>query len=76
MPDQPRLLDELPETRVIYTLVRDGELVVVENVPARIDPATGEQFFAPSTVEQLQTIIWSERRPKRIIRTPVYEFAG
>ena len=64
------------ETRVTYTLIREDELIVIENVPARVDPETGEHFFAPATVTQLQSIVWSRRRPKRIIQAPVYEFAG
>lgn len=64
------------ESRVIYTLIQDDELIVIENVPARIDPETGDQFFSPSTVEKLQAIVWSKRTPKRFIQTPVYEFAG
>jgi hypothetical protein len=66
----------LSEVSVTYTLIRDDELIVVENVPAHVDPETGEQFFTPATVEQLQTIIWSRRHPKRILQTPVYEFAA
>ena len=64
------------ETLVLYTLIRDSELIIVENVPARVDPETGEQFFSPQTVERLQSIIWNRQRPTRIIQTPVYEFAG
>ena len=67
---------EHSETLVLYTLIQDGELIVVENVPARIDPETGEQFFSPQTVERLQSIVWDRRRPARIIQTPVYEFAS
>jgi len=64
------------ETHVIYTLIRDGELIVIENVPARVDPDTGEQFFSPLTVARLQSIVWSNHHPTRVIQTPVYEFAG
>lgn len=66
----------LNETHVIYTLIRDGELIVIENVPARVDPDTGEQFFSPLTVERLQSIVWNRQHPTRVIQTPVYEFAG
>ena len=64
------------ETLVLYTLIHDGELIVIENVPARVDSETGEQFFPPQTVERLQSIVWNRRRPARIMQTPVYEFAG
>ena len=64
------------ETLILYTLIRDSELIIVENVPARVDPETGEQFFSPQTVERLQSIVWNRRRPTRVIQTPVYECAG
>jgi hypothetical protein len=48
---------------------------IIENVPARVDLETGEQFFSPQTVERLQYIIWEDRQPVRVIQTPVFEFA-
>lgn len=47
----------LIEQIVTYTLEVDGRLFVIENVPARVDAETGEQFFAPETVDRLQEII-------------------
>ena len=62
-------------TTVTYTLEHDGRLVVVEHVPARVCDETGEQFFAPETVERLQALINGEKQPSRVIETPVYEYA-
>jgi YgiT-type zinc finger domain-containing protein len=62
-------------TTVIYTLEHGGKLVVVEHVPARVCVETGEQFFAPETVEHLQSLIEGENTPARVIETPVYEYA-
>ena len=45
------------EKQVTYTLELNGEFFLVENVPARVDTKTGEQFFSPSTLEHLQQII-------------------
>lgn len=67
--------EKLVEQRVTYTLVKDGQLFVVENVPARVDEETGEQYFSPQTVERLQRILREKRQPARFIQTPVYEFA-
>lgn len=64
------------EKKVTYTLEKDGKLFVIENVPARICVETGEQLFAPGTVERLQQTIWQQKKPKRIIEAPVYEFAA
>ncbi|HYG65094.1 MAG TPA: hypothetical protein VEL74_21105 [Thermoanaerobaculia bacterium] len=66
--------DRLVEQRVTYTLEHEGKLYVVENVPARVDEETGEQFFAPSTVERLQQVILGEQRPDRVVETPVYKY--
>ena len=65
----------LVEKRVTYTLLKDGQFFIVENVPARIDAHTGEQFFSPQTVEHLQQIILMHGKPVRTIETPVFEFA-
>ncbi len=64
------------ERRVTYTLELDGRFVVVENVPARVNLDTGEQFFAPQTVERLQRMIRGGEPPIRVLETPVYQFAG
>ena len=64
------------ERQVTYTLEMDGRFYVVEHVPARVCVETGEQLFAPETVERLQQIVRGELQPKRTIETPVYEFAA
>ena len=66
--------ERLVESRVTYTLEREGRLYVVTNVPARVDEETGEQFFAPATVERLHQTILGQKEPDRIIEAPVYEF--
>ena len=66
--------ERLTERRVTYTLAWEEQVYIVENVPARVDEETGEQYFAPSTVERLQKTISSGKKPNRIIETPVYEY--
>ncbi len=43
--------EKLVERRVSYTLEHEGKFYIVENVPARVNKETGEQFFSPATVE-------------------------
>ena len=66
--------DKLVNQRVTYTLQKNGQFYIVENVPARVDLETGEQFFSPETVEQLHQIILGQNKPVRTIQTPVYSF--
>jgi hypothetical protein len=51
------------EKQVTYTLELDGRVFSIENVHARIDEETGEQFFSPLTVEHLQQIILNGQEP-------------
>jgi YgiT-type zinc finger domain-containing protein len=62
------------EQHVTYAIEMDGKFYIVEHVPARVCLETGEQFFAPETVEKLQKIILEQKMPVKVIETPVYEF--
>jgi YgiT-type zinc finger domain-containing protein len=64
------------EQKVTYTLAVGDKFIIIENVPARVCLETGEQFFSPETVERLQQTIWEQRKPSRVIETPVFEFAA
>ena len=62
------------EQEVAYTLEVHGRFIIVERVPARVSLQTGERFFSPDTVGQLQTIVWEKKAPSRVIETLVFEF--
>ena len=70
-----KLQETMMEQKVTYTLEINGKFIIIENVPARVCLETGERFFSPETVEQLQKMIWEDRKPIRVIETPVFEFA-
>lgn len=67
--------ETLIETEVTYTLEFDGKFYLIERVPARVCKETGEQYFAPETVEHLQALIKSGKKPAKVIETAVYEYA-
>lgn len=66
--------ERLVNKKVTYTLLEDDKFYIIEGVPARVNLDTGEELFAPDTVERLQQIIWQQPEPVRQISTPVYEF--
>lgn len=68
--------ENLVEQAVTYTLEMNGRLFVIENVPARVDTETGEQFFAPETVDRLREIIKGGEKPVRVIEAPVFDYAA
>lgn len=67
--------ETMVETKVTYTLEHKGKFYIIEHVPARVSKETGEQYFAPETVEHIQTLIKSRKKPDKVIETPVYEYA-
>ena len=69
------LQENMADRVVNYVLDIDGEIIIVENVPARVNLDTGERFFAPDTVERLQRIAWKREKPSRLIETPVFSYA-
>ena len=66
--------ENLVYQKVSYSIYMDGQFIVVENVPARVDIETGEQYFSPDTVEHLHKIIKQKTEPVRTIQTPVYHY--
>ena len=67
--------EHLVERLVTYTFERDGKVVIVEHVPARVNVETGERLFAPDTVRRLRQIVRERRTPARTVQVPVFEFA-
>jgi hypothetical protein len=53
----------LTEKQVTCTLNLNGQIILIENVPARVNEETGEQFFSPATVERLQQTTLDSKEP-------------
>jgi hypothetical protein len=64
----------LVEKNVNYVMEEDGELVIIEKVPARVNPETGEQLLSSNTLQRLREMIKDRKQPTRVITTPIYEF--
>jgi YgiT-type zinc finger domain-containing protein len=69
------MAETMVSSEVTYTLQHEGKLILIEHVPARVCRETGEQYFAPETVEHIQALIRSGKKPDKVIETPVYEYA-
>ena len=76
MPNHTVWNEPLVEQTVTYHIEIDGQLLLVENVPARVNLETGERYFAPETVERLQKAVWGECRTVRTVQTPVFEYGA
>ncbi len=49
------------EQTVTYTLLKDGKFYIIENVPARVNEETGEQYFSPRFILLYCCSIWKCR---------------
>jgi len=67
--------ETMVDTKVTYTIEHLGKFYVIEHVPARVCRETGEECFAPETVDHIQSLIKGKKRPDRVIETPVFEYA-
>ena len=68
--------ETLVEKQVTYTLNLNDQFILIENVPARVNEETGEQFFSPSTVERLQQTILNKQEPDHFVQVPVYNYSN
>ncbi len=68
--------ERLVERRVRYTYEHEGQVYLIEDVPARVNEETGERYFAPETVERLREIVKGQEQPSRTVETPVFEYAS
>jgi len=64
---------EFIEDKVDKVFNIDGEIVVVDKIPAKICKKCGEVSFSRDTLAQIQTIIYGE--PKKYIQAKSFEFA-
>ena len=76
MSDNEMYNEALVEKKVTYSIEVNGQFIIIEDVPARVNVETGERYFSPETVERLQQAVWKQYRPIRTIETPVYEYAA
>ena len=67
--------EALTDAKITYTVEHNGRIYIFEHVPAKVSQETGEQYFAPETVERIRALITSRRKPDKFVETPVYEYA-
>ena len=61
------------QRRVSHTVRREGELVVIDGVPAEVCPACGDVLFSAGTVRALQRILEGRSEPAK--KVPLYDYA-
>lgn len=67
--------ETMVETEATYTLEHSGKSFLVEHVPARVCRETGKQYFSLETMEHLQSLVKSGKKPAKVVATPACEYA-
>ncbi|HEX8393239.1 MAG TPA: hypothetical protein VF665_12915 [Longimicrobium sp.] len=73
---QSQVDDGLVDELVTFSMEFRGRTVVVEEVPARVDPETGERFFSAETYDRLHAIIRGGCDSERHAPGVTYRFAA
>jgi hypothetical protein len=68
--------ERLVDKEVTYSVAVGDRIYIVEGVPARVNEETGEQFFAPATVESIQQLILGNAPPAHMLEVPVYRYVA
>ena len=64
---------EYENRKVTHTVRHQGELVVIDHVPAEVCDICSDVLLDPQTVRHLERLLESRREPAGTI--PVYEYA-
>lgn len=58
---------------VAHTVRRDGQIIVIDHVPAEVCPVCGDVLFLPETVRAIERLLADMGQPHSSV--PLYEFA-
>ena len=63
---------EYEEREVVHTIRRNGQVIVVDHVPAEVCPVCGDVLFRPETVRRIEELLEKSGHPASTV--PLYEY--
>jgi YgiT-type zinc finger domain-containing protein len=64
---------EFEARKVVHTIKRRGEVIVIDHVPAEVCTVCGDVLLTPETVRRIEALLQATPPPNRNV--PLYEFA-
>jgi YgiT-type zinc finger domain-containing protein len=64
---------EYEERRIVHTVRRRGQVVVIDHVPAEVCAVCGDVLLSPQTVPRIEELLRDARPPSRT--APLLEYA-
>ena len=59
--------------RIVHTVRRGEEVLVIDQVPAEVCPVCGDVLFNPETVRRIEEMLRTIKEPTRTV--PLYEYS-
>ena len=57
----------------VHTVRHDGQIIVIDHVPADVCSVCGDTLLEPATVRRIEGLLQEKRQPAMTV--PLYEFA-
>ena len=64
---------EYEERLIVHTVKHQGQIIVINDVPAEVCSICGDMLFTPETVRQIERLLQMKTHPAKTV--PLYEFA-
>ncbi len=61
------------EKKIVHTVRHQGQVIVIDHVPAEVCPVCGDVLLKPETVRRIETLLRTAPRPES--KVPLYEYA-
>jgi YgiT-type zinc finger domain-containing protein len=63
---------EHEDRRIVHTVRRDGEVIVIDGVPAEVCPVCGDVLLRPETIRRIEELLEGEATP--VSTAPLYQY--
>ena len=64
---------EYQQKTILHTVRHEGQVIVIDNVPAEVCTICGDVLLAPDTVRRLEQLVRTPAQPDKTV--PLYDFA-
>jgi HTH-type transcriptional regulator/antitoxin MqsA len=64
---------EYEERKIVHTVRYQGQVIVIDGVPAEVCTVCGDVLLKPETVRKIEMLLRTATRPVSVV--PLYEYA-
>ncbi len=63
---------EYEERRIVHTVRHQGQVIVIDHIPAEVCSVCGDVLLKPETIRRIESLLREAPRPAS--RVPLYEY--